>query len=120
MTTIPNPQEDLKGCLEALTAEYGAEFTFSLIGGIRDHRGADSVAGVMRARLARELVDAEMADGNSDEVEAIRAVGERLGYKRSQRIGDGKFVNTLTNFARLVRGITRTRKPIEAPDEGAA
>ncbi len=119
-TTMPDPQEDLKGCLDVLTEQYGAEFTFQLIGGIRDCR-ADSPAGLMRSRLARELVDAELANSGMDELEAIRTVGERLGYKRSQRIGNGKFVNTLPNFAKLVRGIARTTgKPIEDPAKGAA
>ncbi len=111
MTTMPDPKTDLTDCLAALAAEHGAEWTFALIGAIRDHRGAGE-AGVVRARLARHMVDEQMrASGDNDETAAIRAVGERLGYTPFTRQG-GKVINTLDNFKKLVRGTTRTGMPI--------
>ncbi len=110
---VPDPRADLTGCLEALAEVHGAEWVFHLIGGIRDHRGIGK-AGVMRARLARELVDAEMQSAGVDELTAIRVVGERLGYTPAARVAGGRVVDTLTNFRKLVRGVVRTSgKPIE-------
>ncbi len=111
MTTMPDPKDNLAAVLDTLEQEHGAEWVFLLIGAIRDHRGTGP-AGVRRIQIARELVDAEMKVNGNDHDAAIKTVGERLGYTPFKREG-GKVTNTLDNFKKLVKGTTRTGKPIE-------
>ncbi len=108
---MPDPAEDLAGCLEALATLYGDEWTFLLIGKIRDQRGPGE-AGRVRAQLAKRLVDAEQREHGGDRTAAELAVGERLGYAPNVR-GEG---GTIQNFRKIARGTTRLGKPIAGAD----
>lgn len=110
--TMPDPTTDITGCLEALQEEHGDEWLFQLIGAMRKHtNAADDPVGEYRAMLARAMVDQEMQGSGTDEREAVKTVGVRLGYTPPTRV-NGKQINTLTNFDKLVKGITKEGKPI--------
>ncbi len=113
-TTMPDPATDLVGCLTALAAEHGDEWVFQLVRGVRTHtRAAADPVGAYQVELARAMVADEMHRTNADQKTAIKEVGIRLGYQPFKRQEGGPTINTLVNFDKLVKGLTRDMKPIE-------
>ncbi len=119
MTTMPDPKTDTVACLSTLAAQYGEEWVFQLIGAVRTHHRADAdPVGAYRVRLARDMVAEEMRRTGADEKTAIREVGTRLGYEyRTARTEGDTLVNTMANFRKLARGITRDMKIIGSGDQ---
>lgn len=114
---LPDPAADIAGCLFGLADLMGDEWTFQLIGAVRDARGPGE-AGAVRVTLAQRMVRAEQAATGGTERDAIRAVGQRLGYtklKRGLAANDERDVTTggtLGHFTKLVHGETRRKRPI--------
>lgn len=100
--SMPDPGEDFEGCLDMLATMYGDEWLFVFLGKVRDHRGANNVAGVWRAKLAQQLVAEEMRASGLEYKEARFVVADRLGYTETTR----------TNFYKLLEGMTKSGTPI--------
>ncbi len=89
-----NPEASLM----SLADRFGDAQVFALIGFIRDQRAdAGNVAGLVRHRLAKRMVDQRAATMYGDRSAARREVAEELGYTDVTR----------TNFYKLVDGIAR-------------
>ncbi len=104
MARKPDPTQDLTACLELIAKQNGTEWTFRVLGLVRDQTASSGAeAAAFRDELARKLVAAELArygDTEHDEVAyraARRTVALRLGYND----------DTGTSFYKLLRGEDR-------------
>lgn len=116
MARKPDPTDDLTACLELIAKQNGTEWTFRLLGAVRDQKASSGAeAAAFRDELARRLVAGELGrygDSEHDDVaygKARRAVALRLGYNE----------DTVTSFYKLLRGEDRRgrKRPVAAAAE---